>query len=95
MQKKRMLKAVAARLQALFGPGITLARLGGDEFAVLLESCPQPAQAAALAQRILDDRSAGGGPLHPAADLDVPDQPVGKDSRRQSRQAGGMMKPAE
>ncbi|WP_236192997.1 phosphodiesterase DibA [Pseudomonas glycinae] len=50
----RLLKAVAARLQALFGPGITLARLGGDEFAVLLESCPQPAQAAALAQRILD-----------------------------------------
>ena len=35
----RLLKAVAARLQALFGPGITLARLGGDEFAVLLESC--------------------------------------------------------
>lgn len=50
----RLLKAVATRLQALFGPGITLARLGGDEFAVLAESCPQPAQAAALAQRILD-----------------------------------------
>ena len=50
----RLLKAVARRLQALFGPGITLARLGGDEFAVLAESCPQPAQAAALAQRILD-----------------------------------------
>jgi len=50
----RLLKAVAVRLQALFGSGITLARLGGDEFAVLMESCPQPAQAAALAQRILD-----------------------------------------
>lgn len=50
----RLLKAVAARLQALFGPGISLARLGGDEFAVLAESCPQPVQAAALAQRILD-----------------------------------------
>ena len=50
----RLLKAVAARLQELFGPGITLARLGGDEFAVLAESCPQPVQAAALAQRILD-----------------------------------------
>jgi predicted signal transduction protein with EAL and GGDEF domain len=49
-----LLKAVAARLQALFGPGITLARLGGDEFAVLAESCPQLVQAAALAQRILD-----------------------------------------
>ncbi|MED7666055.1 EAL domain-containing protein [Pseudomonas moraviensis subsp. stanleyae] len=50
----RLLKAVATRLQELSGPGITLARLGGDEFAVLAESCPQPAQAAALAQRILD-----------------------------------------
>jgi diguanylate cyclase (GGDEF)-like protein/PAS domain S-box-containing protein len=50
----RLLKAVAARLQELFGPGITLARLGGDEFAVLAESCPQLVQAAALAQRILD-----------------------------------------
>lgn len=50
----RLLKAVATRLQELFGSGITLARLGGDEFAVLAESCPQPAQAAALAQRMLD-----------------------------------------
>ena len=50
----RLLKMVATRLQELSGPGITLARLGGDEFAVLAESCPQPAQAAALAQRILD-----------------------------------------
>lgn len=50
----RLLKAVTKRLQELVGPGITLARLGGDEFAVLAESCPQPAQAAALAQRILD-----------------------------------------
>lgn len=49
-----LLKAVAERLQALSGPGITLARLGGDEFAVLAESCPQLMQAAALAQRIID-----------------------------------------
>lgn len=33
----QMLKAVAERLLAMFGPGITLARLGGDEFAVLAE----------------------------------------------------------
>ena len=50
----QLLKAVAARLQGMFGPGITLARLGGDEFAVLAESCPQLVQAAALAQRIID-----------------------------------------
>ncbi|MGE8190952.1 phosphodiesterase DibA [Pseudomonas sp. NPDC086278] len=51
----QLLKAVAGRLQGLFGPGITLARLGGDEFAVLAESCPQLVQAAALAQSILDE----------------------------------------
>jgi len=50
----QLLKAVAARLQDLCGPGMTLARLGGDEFAVLAESCPQLVQAAALAQAILD-----------------------------------------
>ena len=51
---------------------------------------PAVAAAVRLAQRVLDDRSPGRGSLHPAADLDVPDQPVGKDSRRQSRQACGM-----
>ncbi len=50
----QLLKQVSERLAGLFGPGVTLARLGGDEFAVLVESCPQVVQAAALAQRILD-----------------------------------------
>ena len=50
----QLLKAVAERLKALFGPGITLARLSGDEFAVLAENCPQPGHAAALAQRVID-----------------------------------------
>ncbi|MHC8392156.1 phosphodiesterase DibA [Pseudomonas sp. LB3P93] len=50
----QLLKAVAERLKAMFGPGITLARLGGDEFAVLAESCPQLVHAGALAQRIID-----------------------------------------
>ena len=50
----RLLKAVAARLRELFGPGVTLARLGGDEFAVLVEDCAQLVQAAGHAQRILD-----------------------------------------
>lgn len=50
----QLLKAVAERLSALFGQGITLARLSGDEFAVLAENCPQPGHAAALAQRISD-----------------------------------------
>ncbi|MCY1411073.1 diguanylate cyclase (GGDEF) domain protein [compost metagenome] len=50
----QLLKAVAERLGAMFGPGVTLARLGGDEFAILAESCPQLIQAAALAQRIID-----------------------------------------
>ncbi|MNX67223.1 Phytochrome-like protein cph2 [compost metagenome] len=50
----QLLKAVAERLKAMFGPGITLARLGGDEFALLAENCPQLGQAAALAQRIIE-----------------------------------------
>jgi diguanylate cyclase (GGDEF)-like protein/PAS domain S-box-containing protein len=50
----QLLKAVAERLNALFGPGYTLARLSGDEFAVLTENCPQPGHAAALAQRVID-----------------------------------------
>ncbi|MHC8369636.1 phosphodiesterase DibA [Pseudomonas sp. MDT1-85] len=50
----QLLKAVAERLNVLFGPGITLARLSGDEFAVLAENCPQPGHAAALAQRVID-----------------------------------------
>jgi diguanylate cyclase (GGDEF)-like protein/PAS domain S-box-containing protein len=50
----QLLKAIAARLNALFEPGITLARLSGDEFAVLAEDCPQPGHAAVLAQRVID-----------------------------------------
>ncbi|MFL1418989.1 phosphodiesterase DibA [Pseudomonas fildesensis] len=50
----QLLKLVGERLKGLFGSGVTLARLGGDEFAVLVESCPQVIQAAALAQRMLD-----------------------------------------
>ncbi|MGY2292741.1 phosphodiesterase DibA [Pseudomonas sp. SDO528_S397] len=49
----QLLKAVAERLQGLFGAGVTLARLGGDEFAVLVENCPQLGQAAAQAECIL------------------------------------------
>ena len=49
-----LLKAVAERLQSVFGKGFTVARLGGDEFAVLVESCPQVTQAAALAQQVLE-----------------------------------------
>ena len=50
---------------------------------------PAVAAPVRLAQRVLDGRSTGRGSLHPAADVDVPDQSVGKDPRhRRSRQAG-------
>ena len=49
-----LLKAVADRLYRVFGKGFTVARLGGDEFGVLVESCAQVSQAAALAQQVLD-----------------------------------------
>ena len=51
----QLLKLLGERLKVLFGPGVTLARLGGDEFAVLAENCSQVVQAAALAQRMLDE----------------------------------------
>lgn len=49
-----LLKEVGERLLSVFGKGFTVARLGGDEFAVLIEKCSQVAQAAALAQQILE-----------------------------------------
>ena len=49
-----LLKAVADRLHRVFGKGFTVARLGGDEFGVLIESCGQVSQAAALAQQVLE-----------------------------------------
>ena len=49
-----LLKAVAERLQSVFGKGFTVARLGGDEFAVLVDSCSQTSQAAVLAQQVLE-----------------------------------------
>lgn len=49
-----VLKAVGERLKSLLEKGVTLARLGGDEFAVLLENAQQAAQAAEVAQGILN-----------------------------------------
>ena len=49
-----LLKEVGERLLSVFGKGFTVARLGGDEFAVLIENCSQVAQAAALAQQVLE-----------------------------------------
>ena len=49
---------------------------------------PAVAAPVRLAQRVLDGRSPGRGSLHPAADVDVPDQSVGK-----IRGTGGHAKP--
>lgn len=49
-----LLKAASERLQGLLQSGMTLARLGGDEFGLLLENCPQPEQAASLAEQLLN-----------------------------------------
>ncbi|MFP3515673.1 EAL domain-containing protein [Pseudomonas sp. SIMBA_077] len=49
-----LLKAVAERLQGIFGKGYSVARLGGDEFAVLIESCSRASQAEGLAQKVLE-----------------------------------------
>jgi len=48
-----VLAAVAARLRQLVRPDDVVARLGGDEFAILIRTMHDPAQGAALAQRLL------------------------------------------
>ena len=50
---------------------------------------PAVAAAVRLAQRLLDGRGPGRRPLHPAADGDVADQPVGEAARRPHRQRLG------
>jgi len=48
-----LLKQVAKRLTALLRSADTLARLGGDEFTVILENIREPAQATAVAEKIV------------------------------------------
>ena len=49
-----LLKAVAERLRGCVRETDTVARLGGDEFAIIQAGIEQPADALALAQRIID-----------------------------------------
>jgi diguanylate cyclase (GGDEF)-like protein/PAS domain S-box-containing protein len=49
-----LLKSASARLQSQLNGDMTLARLGGDEFGLLCEHCPQPEQAANLAEQLLN-----------------------------------------
>ena len=63
-------------------------RAGGD--GVFRPAVAAPVR---LAQRFLDGRGAGRGSLHPAADGDVPDQPVAAAPRDgRSREAGGAIR---
>ncbi|HQW81636.1 MAG TPA: EAL domain-containing protein [Pseudomonadota bacterium] len=49
-----LLRAVGERLQDCVRPGDTIARLGGDEFAMLMPNLSEAADAARMAQRIID-----------------------------------------
>ena len=50
----QLLRTVADRLLLAVRPGDTVARLGGDEFAVLIESPDRGADAASVAERVLE-----------------------------------------
>ncbi|MEY4269892.1 MAG: hypothetical protein RLZZ58_1108 [Pseudomonadota bacterium] len=49
----KLLAQVSARLKGLMGPNALCGRLGGDEFAVVMADIPSPAEAEALAERII------------------------------------------
>jgi diguanylate cyclase (GGDEF)-like protein/PAS domain S-box-containing protein len=49
-----LLRAVAARLRTVVREGDTISRMGGDEFTVLLSELRDPADAAKIAQKLLD-----------------------------------------
>lgn len=70
-----VLKAVAERLMDCTRAPDTLGRLSGDEFAILLESCPQPATACLIAQRIQERMEAaieaGGRVLHVSVSIGI------------------------
>ena len=50
----KLLKEAAARLQSLVRETDTIARMGGDEFAILQVAITQPADATALASRVIE-----------------------------------------
>ena len=50
----KLLKDVTDRLRALVRETDTIARMGGDEFAILQAAIAQPADASALAQRVIE-----------------------------------------
>jgi diguanylate cyclase (GGDEF)-like protein len=54
----KLLKDAASRLRALVRETDTIARMGGDEFAILQVAIGQPADATALAQRVIQSVSA-------------------------------------
>jgi diguanylate cyclase (GGDEF) domain len=50
----QVLATLGDRLKKVIRTGDSVARLGGDEFAVLLTSVNEPAEAAVVAERLLD-----------------------------------------
>jgi len=53
----RLLRIVAERLRGLVGKADTIARMGGDEFVIVQAAIADPADATALAQRVIEGLS--------------------------------------
>lgn len=79
----RVLADIGARLAAGVRQTDQVARLGGDEFAILLTDLAHPADAQALAARLLDAAAGDEPPAHARISIGVavwPGEPVGAEA---------------
>nr|WP_290447339.1 MULTISPECIES: diguanylate cyclase [unclassified Pseudomonas] len=66
-----VLRWVSVQMQACLRPYDRLARIGGDEFAVIVDSMHTPADAAAIAQKLIEQVTVDEGPFRLGASIGI------------------------